>query len=169
MPKLPCWYSRVPEILARLQHPGTPPLLDRASVEELFGVRRRQAIRILSAAKGYQVGKTFIVERQALSQFLNGVEESGAGREARSRKQRVAAALNEVANYAEAQRVEIRPSIHALSRRPNVLPASVELVGPGKLQISYNGPEDLLARIVELASAAANDFPAFRRLYGGSE
>ena len=31
------------------------------------------------------------------------------------------------------------------------------------------GPEDLLASIVELATAAANDFPAFRRLYGGEK
>jgi len=91
---------------------------------------------------------------------------SGAGPGFRGRKQRVAAALNEVANYAEAQRVEIRPRPGALLQRPADLPAALELLGPGKLQISYADPEDLLARIVELAAAAANDFPAFRRLYG---
>jgi len=164
MPKLPSWYSRVPEILASIERPGAPPLLDRAAVEQLFGVRRRQAIRILSAAEGYQAGKTFIIERQALCDFLNGIEKSGAAPEARAHKRRIAAALNEVANFAEAQRVEIRPG--GALRHPG-LPPSIELLGPGKLQISYSGAEDLLARVVELASAAANDFPAFRRIYGG--
>ena len=47
------------------------------------------------------------------------------------------------------------------------LPSAIELVGPGMLQISYRGAEDLLAKIVELAAAATNDFPAFRSLYEG--
>lgn len=162
MPKAPCWFSRLPEIISILRRPGAPPLLDRTAVEKLFGIGRRQAIRILNSARGYQVGKTFIIEREALAQFLDTVEDSGAGREVRKRKQRVAAALNEVANYAEAQRVEIRP-------RPVELPPAIELAGPGRIHISYKDPEDLLASIVELATAAANDFPAFRRLYGGEK
>lgn len=165
MPKSPFWYSRIPDILFVLRVPSAPPLVDRSAIEQLFGVSRRQAIRILNAASGYQVGKTFIVERQTLVKFLNGIERSGAGREFRARKQRVAAALNEVVNVAEAQRVEIRPRQEALNQFGD-LPSAVELVAPGKLQISYENAEDLLARIVELASAAANDFPAFRRLYG---
>ena len=167
MPKAPIWYRRLPEILDQLGAPGAPPLMDRAAVEQLFGVSRRQAIRILNVAKGYQVGKTFIVETSELAKFLNGIEQSGAGREVRVRKQRIAAALNEVANYAEAQRVEIRPRSEALIHKTSHPPSAFELIGPGKLQISYDDPEDLLARIVELASAAASDFPAFRRLYGG--
>ena len=152
MPQVPCWYDRIPDILSLLRAPSAPPLLDRAAVERLFGVSRRQAIRILNAGSGYQVGKTFIVERQTLIKFLNAIERSGAGREFRARKQRVAAALNEVANVAEAQRVEIRPRPEALTETRCDLPVAVELIGPGKLQISYDNAEDLLARIVELAS-----------------
>src|SRR5947209_6867487 len=99
MPKAPCWYSRVPDILYALRRPGAPPLLDRDAVEGLFRVSRRQAIRILNAARGYQVGKTFIVEREALARFVDEVENSGASREVRTQKQRIATALNEVANY----------------------------------------------------------------------
>jgi hypothetical protein len=169
VPKLPCWYSRVPEILSGLQAPGAPPLLDRDAVEKLFGVRRRQAIRLLNAASGYQVGKTFIVGREALIHFVECVDRTGVTREARARKQRVASALNEVANYAEAQRVEVRPAASALNFRPENLSAAVELVAPGRLQISYRSAEDLLARIVELAASATNDFPAFRQLFGGGK
>jgi hypothetical protein len=165
VPKLPLWYLRVPEILRHLESPGAPPFLDRPAIERLFGVRRRQAIRLLGAAQGYQVGKTFLVERQALVDFLAGFENSGAAPEARARKRRVSAALNEVANHAAAQRIQVQASPDVFRRRPADLPAAIELVAVGKLQISYRGAEDLLAQIVELAAAAANDFPAFRRLY----
>jgi hypothetical protein len=169
MPKLPLWYQRSPEILSRLRAPGAPPFLDRAAVEELFQISRRQAIRLLGAASGYQMGKTFLVERHSLVDFIERHESSGAARQARIRKHRVAAALNEVANHAAAQKVRVFPAPDVFRRRPADLPASIELVGPGKLQISYAGAEDLLARIVELAAAATNDFAAFRRLYEGSK
>lgn len=165
VPKLPHWYERVPEILGRLTVADAPPFVDRAAVEQLFRLSRRQAIRLLAAAHGYQVGKTFLVERQALVDYLNGLENSGAAPEARARKRRVAAALNEVANHAAAQRVQVQTAPDVLRRRPADLPAAIELVAPGKLLISYRGAEDLLAQIVELAAAAANDFPAFRKLY----
>lgn len=167
MPALPIWYRRIPDILTRLRTAGMPPVLDRVAIEELFGVKRRQAIRLLGAARGYQVGKTFIVDRQAVIDYLQDLENSGAPPEARARKRRVALAISEVASYAEAQRVQIRTSPDALRRRPADLPTAIDLVAPGKLQISYSTAEDLLARLVELAAAATNDFPAFRKLYEG--
>ena len=165
MPQLPLWYSRVPAILDQLRSPDAPPFLDRATVESLFHVRRRQAIRLLGAADGYQVGKTFLVERQSLIAFLERLENSGAAPQARARKRSVAAALNEVANHAAAQRVQVPATADIFRRRPADLPPAIELLAPGKLQISYRGAEDLLAQIVELAAAAANDFPGFRKLY----
>lgn len=165
MPKLPGWYLRVPAILQQLRCPGAPPLLDRPAIEKLFSIRRRQSIRVLAAARGYQVGKTFVVERQALIEFLEGLESSGAAPEARARKQRVVAALDEAAHFAAAQRVQVRTPPDLFRRQPADLPSAIELVAPGKLQISYRGAEDLLAKIVELAAAATNDFPAFRNLY----
>jgi len=169
MPKLPGWYLSVPAILRQLRNPAAPPFLDRPAIEQLFSIRRRQAIRVLSAAGGYQVGKTFVVERQAFIHFLEGLEHSGAAPEARARKRRVASALNEVANHAAAQRVQVPTAADVFQRQPANLPSSIELVAPGKLQISYRGAEDLLAKIVELAAAATNDFPAFRNLYEGRE
>jgi len=169
MPKLPGWYLAVPSILDRLRDPGAPPFLDRPSIEELFSIRRRQAIRVLAAAGGYQVGKTFVVEREAFIEFLEKIEQSGAAPEARARKKRVAAALNEVANHAEAQRVRVHTAADVFVRRPADLPSSIEVVAPGRLQISYRGAEDLLEKIVELAASAANDYPAFRKLYEGRE
>lgn len=167
MPKLPRWYLRVPEMLTQLRTPATPPFLDRPAIEKLFRVSRRQAIRLLGAAPGYQVGKTFLIEREVLIAYLDARESSGAAPQARARRQRVALALNEVANHAAAQRVQIRTSPDVFRRRPAELPAAIELVAPGKLQISYHGAEDLLANLVELAASATNDFRSFRELYEG--
>ena len=169
MPQAPLWYRRVPEILARVRAPEMPPFVDRSGVEELFGVSRRQAIRLLGAARGYQVGKTFIIERQALLDYLEALEKSGIAPAARARKQRVALALREVANYAAAQKIEIRTEPGALRRQPSELKGPIQRIGPGILQISYKNAEDLLARVVELAAAASNDFPAFRKQYEGCE
>lgn len=167
VPAQPSWYLRLPEILAQLRAEGAPPFLDRPAVEKLFRVRRRQAIRLLGAAHGYQVGKTFLVDRQSLVDYLQTVETSGAPEQSRARKQRVLAALNEVANHVAAQRVHINANQQVYRQKPADLPESIELVGPGRIQISYARAEDLLARIAELAAAAANDFPAFRKLYEG--
>lgn len=152
-------------MLTQLRSLGAPPFLDRPAIEALFGVSRRQAIRLLGASRGYQVGKTFLVERQELIDFLTGLETSGAAPEARARKLRVSVALNEVVNHAAAQRIHVSAAADVFRRRPADLPAAIELVAPGKLQISYRGAEDLLTQIVELAAAASNDFPSFRKLY----
>ena len=169
MPKLPSWYLRVPEILSQLRAPGGPPFLDRPAVEKLFRVSRRQAIRLLGVTSGYQVGKTFLVERHSVIEYLEDLENSGAAPEARARKRSVATALNEVANYAMAQQVQIRAKPAPLPQNTANLPDGIELVAPGKLQISYRGAEDLLAQLVGLASSAANDFLSFRKLYEGRE
>jgi hypothetical protein len=167
MPALPSWYLRLPDILDELRSPVAPPFLDRPAIEKLFRVGRRQAIRLLGVAKGYQIGKTFLVSRESLAEYLERIEKSGASGQARARKERVLSALNEVANHAAAQRVHIRVEADVFRRRPSDLPDGIELVAPGRLQISYQGAEDLLAHIVELASRATNDFDAFRKLYEG--
>ena len=164
MPAQPSWYLRVPEILGRLRASTAPPFLDRPAIEQLFRVSRRQAIRLMGASSGYQIGKTFLVDRQSLVAFLESVEKSGAAPQARARKQRVLTALQETANQTAARRIQIQTG---LNNGLGDLPAAIELIGPGKLQITYRGAEDLLARIVDLAASATNDFPAFRSRYEG--
>jgi len=167
MPAQPSWHLRIPEIRAALSSPASPPFLDRPAIEHLFGLRRRQAIRILTACGGYQVGKTFLVGRETLLSYMEEIARSGSVERIRTRKLRVSAALNEVANHVAAQRTRIRTDPGVLRRRPADLPAAIELVAPGKIQITYEGATDLLARIAEIAAAAANDFPRFRDLFEG--
>jgi hypothetical protein len=165
MPAQPSWHLRVPEIRAALTSPASPPFLDRPAIEQLFGLRRRQAIRILTVCGGYQVGKTFLIHREALLSYIEEVAATGAVDRIRQRKLRISAALNEGANQAAAQRTQIRTVPDLLRRLPADLPPAIELVGPGKIQISFHDATDLLVQVAELAAAATNDFPRFRKIF----
>jgi hypothetical protein len=166
MPPQASWYLRVPQIVAQLHAPAAPPFLDRPAIEILFQLRRRQAIRLMGACGGYQVGKTYLVDRASLLRFLDRLKQTGVVEEARARRRRVSAALDESANFVAAQQTRIQLNAN-LRQRPADLPPGIELIAPGKLQISYEGATDLLARVAELAAAAAHDFPRFQQTVEG--
>ena len=84
MPAQPSWHVRVPEILAALSVPESPPFLDRPAFERLFQVRRRQAIRLLTLCDGYQVGRAFLAGRESVISFLESVKQSGAAHVSRA-------------------------------------------------------------------------------------
>jgi hypothetical protein len=117
---------------------------------------------------GYQVGKTFLVDRKAVIEFLACVLKTGCIDRVLERKRRIFEALSEVENAAAAQRVRICLDPMVESRKPQ-LPASIERIAPGKLQITYEGAEDLLARVAELAATATKNFPRFQKMVEGNE
>ena len=165
MPAQPSWHVRVQEILATLNVPESPPFLDRSAFERLFQVRRRQAIRLLVQCDGYQIGKTFLAGRESVIAFLESVKESGAPEVSRGRRVRVGAAINEAANSLAARQTRI-------NTRSDLGPAlhpGIQIPSSGKLQISYNDAADLLTRVVELATFAANDFTRFQKVFEGRE
>lgn len=165
MPALPSWYGRVPDILATLSDPACPPILDRTTFEKLFRVSRRQAIRLMGFSGGYQIGRTYLIHRQSLIDFLEKVKETGVVEQVVLRKERILANLNQIPRQARARDTQIRTDPEALSRRPAELPEAIHLLAPGQLQIHFQNAADLLAQIVELASAAANDFPKFQNTF----
>lgn len=162
MPDRPSWFHRVPDILAELEHPTAPPFLDRASVEQLFRVGRRQAIRLLSHAGGYQVGRTYLVKREQLASFLRQTNVSGAVSDAVTRKVRILDELEESRRIAAGRRVSI-----PVSRKDDPLlaslPPGIELA-PGKLYIQFDDPIELLQRLFLLSQALSNDFEGLQRL-----
>src|SRR5689334_4253628 len=108
MPVHASWYLRVPEIVAQLHSSAVPPFLDRPAIEHLFRLRRRQAIRLMGICGGYQVGKTYLVDRVCLLRFLEQVTRTGVVDEVVERKRRICEALYESANFVAAQRTRIR-------------------------------------------------------------
>lgn len=58
MPANPAWLLKIPQIIAMLESIDVP-VVDRAMVERLFGLQRRQAIELLHRLGGYQAGEPF--------------------------------------------------------------------------------------------------------------
>jgi hypothetical protein len=167
MPAQPSWFVRVPDMLSILRDDACPQLLDRAALEVLFGVRRRQAIRMMAVSGGYQVGRTFLVKKEGLVAFLEGVAETGLVERAVHRKNRILADLNASSRRAHARELRIPTAPDVLGRRPANLPKTIEVVAPGKLQITFRDTSDLLSQVVELTSAALNDLPELQRMLEG--
>jgi hypothetical protein len=69
MPAKPLWLLHIPEIVSQLEAFDVP-VVDRAIIERVFGLRRRQAIALLHRFGGYQAGRTFLVDRRLLIEHL---------------------------------------------------------------------------------------------------
>lgn len=170
MPARPAWHARVPDILEFLRRPasssgrGLPPVLDRAAFESLFQVSRRQAIRLMQDFGGYQSGKTFLVERDALIDRLVSLSQTGSVARATERRQRILETIQSVRRDDKARRVSV-PVASAVPA--DSLPRGVERVGSGCIQIRYSSATELLSRIVDLATSAAGDFETFQRQVEG--
>src|ERR1035438_8036855 len=63
------WLLKIPEIIGMLEAFDVP-VVDRAIVEHLFVLRRRQAIELLHRFGGFQSGRTFLVDRHVLIENL---------------------------------------------------------------------------------------------------
>jgi len=167
MPTRALWLERLPEITQQLDSPDLPPLLDRPCIELLFGVKRRQAIRLLAALGGYQSGKTFLIRREELVRRLAELAKTRTAQLARERKERMVEAMAYAQRDLAVRLTQIETAPDVETRRPQQLPGTIRLAGRGTLEIRFSDAEDLLAQVVELASAASNDFPAFRKIVEG--
>ncbi len=94
---------RIIEELRRLPVPG----LDRAVIEKLFGLKRRQAIQLLHRFGGYQAGRTFLLDRQELLDQLEAIRDGETFRYEQRRRRRLVAELESVRKYLQAAAVKI--------------------------------------------------------------
>ena len=139
--------------------------MDRAALEEVFGVRRRRAIELLHQFGGYQAGKTFLVDRASLLRQLAALESGGEFRQERARRRRLSEGLELAKGTLRAKSVLIQGSYEAFDRHLDELPG-VQL-RPGELRIEFKGTEDLLRQLLELAMAIKNDFGRFEEICEG--
>jgi hypothetical protein len=160
MPAQPQWLLHLPRILTELAALQSP-VVDRAAIERLFGVRRRRAIGLMSRFGGYQVGRTFVVERQQLIAALEAMRAGDRFEYERRRKTRVIADLEQARRHSAAVQVVIPLEPHDREMTPDQLPPDVRLEA-GRLTVCFAGTEDLLRKLYGLAQAAANDFEAFQ-------
>lgn len=156
MPAKPAWYSRIPVILDTLRATAVP-YVERETIEALFQVRRRRAHQLMSAFDGFQIGKTYLIERaqliDALERIARGDEFSWEAR----RKAKLAHLLKEAHQELAGRQVTIPASRTA----EPAWPPGVNLE-PGELRIRFDHPDQLLKRLFELSQAILNDYESFR-------
>ena len=156
LPAQPTWLLQLPAIRAAVSALEAP-VLDRAAIEEIFGVRRRRAIELLHRFGGYQSGKTFLVDRASLLRQLEALEAGGEFRQERSRRQRLSEDLKQAKASLRARAVPIPPP------QAGALPSTVDL-RPGELRITFHGTQDLLRQLLELAMAIQDDYERFEEM-----
>ena len=160
MPAKAPWLLQIPEIVAQLEVFDVP-VVDRAIVERVFGLRRRRAIELLHRFGGYQAGRTFLVERRVLIDQLRRLAEGEDFQRESRRKERLDHTLGELRRNHTGRCVKIPVQPDVWGRRLADLSTEVELK-PGHLHIQFSGTEDLLTKLYELAATASNDFEGFQ-------
>jgi hypothetical protein len=160
MPDQASWIKRVPEILERLESAQAPPFLDRPTVEILFGLRRRQAIALCHRFGGYQIGKTFLVPREAVVRFLRHPQRWSAAAVERARFDIVGRALGEARRELNQRRIVIPVPTETFHAEFSGLPAGIQFQ-PGTLTVAFGNPPELLEKLFALAQALANDYDTF--------
>lgn len=157
MPAQPRWLLHLPEIIEELCALEAP-VVDRETVEGLFGLRRRQAINLMHSFGCYQIGKTALIERGALIDRLREVAAGERFRFEQRRHERVAGRLEALRRQRQAAAVAIR--VEPPPPCDPSLPQGVRLEA-GSLSIEFASVEDLLAKLYGIAQAAAADFTRF--------
>ena len=163
MPDRPTWLHRIPEILEWLRTEEAPPLLHRALVEKRFQLRRRQAIRVLHEAGASRAGRDSLVRKEDLALYLearNGVEAAAAARQRALLAQRIEGARG----TREARLLEARPAPVPQEESPSGLPPGVRRQG-NSLEIRFQDPEDLMAKLAAIALFASEQAGRFRDLF----
>ena len=162
MPDQPSWIQHVPRILESLESAGAPPFLDRPAIETLFGLRRRQAINLLRRLGGYQVGKTFLVPREAVIGFLRHPRRHTAAEIEKARFERVANALAGARQELDRRRIPIPNQPETSRLEISGLPDGIRLE-TSRLTVCFAEPIELLQKLFALSQALANDFETFER------
>jgi hypothetical protein len=162
----PSWWLHIQEIRSMLADVRLP-VIDRAAVEQLFGLRRRQAIELMNRFGGYQAGRTLLIGRDQLIAQLDAIAAGDDFQQETARRERLAATVESVRRTRESESVRIPISPAIFATRMATLGAGVQL-RPGKLEIEFAGPEDLLRKLFALAQAVANDYAGFERAAVGT-
>jgi hypothetical protein len=165
MPDQPTWIHRLPEILSWLESSEAPPFLHRGLIEAAFHLHRRQALRLMEKAGGYQAGRTYLIDRSQLARFLR-ERDTRAVEQATLRKVRLEDTIDESRRQIEAKRQRVRVDPDLATGIPSAsLPAGVEALGRDCIQIRFFGAEDLLSKIASLAAFAVHEPARFRQTF----
>ena len=165
MPAKPEWLLRLPVIRAQLECLDAP-VVDRAAIERIFGLKRRRAIELMHEFGGYQAGHTFLLDRVRLLEALRSLESREEYTAEKRRRERLQDVVEASREHLILTRVQI--PVRAAAARPSLdrLAPGVLLL-PGVLTIEFRHPSELLEKLFGLAQAIGHDFEQFAGLLPG--
>ena len=158
MPAHPSWHARAVQIRRDLDRLAVP-VLDRAAVEQLFGIERRTAQRLLRTLDGHVSSQVAVVTRGSVIELLDRLLAGKPVPAEAARKERLADALASLAQEAIPRTTAIAQV--SAPRLGEGWPEGVAVSAPGALQIDFSTPEELLGRILALTEQAAGDYAGF--------
>jgi hypothetical protein len=161
------WLLRLPEIRAELEHLAVP-IVDRAGIERIFGLKRRRAIELMHEFGGYQAGRTFLLDRARLLEALQSLESREDYAVEKRRRERLGDVVEASREHLMSTRVRIPVRAAATRASLDRLAPGVLLL-PGVLSIEFRQPIELLEKLYELAQAISHDFDKFEELLPGGE
>jgi hypothetical protein len=165
MPAKPDWLLRLPDIRAQLEYLDAP-VVDRAVIERIFGLKRRRAIELLHQFGGYQAGRTFLLDRVRLLEALRSLESREDYTAEKRRRERLQDVVEASREHMISTRVRIPVRAAAVRASLDRLAPGVLLM-PGMLSIEFRHPVELLEKLYGLAQAISHDFEKFEELLPG--
>jgi hypothetical protein len=164
MPDKPRWLDRLPHAIQSLEN-SPLPWVDRSTIEDLLGVRRRRAQQILSPFAGQPIGHTTIVEKGALIQHLRRMAAGEITLYEKRRQQRLWQEVEqERKRWTETPPVFVEASpemLQAVHQKDfEGLPPGIELA-PGRISVTFETAEEALQKLLALAMAIGQNRTAF--------
>jgi hypothetical protein len=156
VPAKSSWLLRVPEILQQLEDLGAP-VVDRATCQQLFGVKRRRAIDLLQTFGGYTSGNAVLADRTALISRLHEIANTAEYVREVIRKEKLVEKLDDLHRARKAAQIKLPVSAGAAYRTLDDLPSGVVL-SPGQLTVKFIAAEELFSKLYALAQLAAKDY-----------
>ena len=145
MPTRPQWFLQVASTLETLRA-SSALVIDRAGLEELFGVSARTAVRLMGRFGGYQSGRTFLIGREDLIRALEAVQTEEVFAYESRRRQRLIEDLESVRRDLRSRQVKL--PVAAEPTPGASLPSGMRITRPGVLEVEFASAEELLARLL---------------------
>jgi len=167
MPRKAAWLQQVPSAIECLRA-FPAPVVDRSTVEKLFKVSRRDAIRLLHRFGGFQAGRTFLIDRLELITRLEALFRTDEYQQEARRRERLSERLAETQREWKARRISIPVRNPAHRITVEGLPVTTRLT-KGRLEIEFKNAVDLLQQLADLSRAISDDYDRFEQLLDGQD
>lgn len=163
MPANPTWLRKLSEIRQTLKE-VQEPFFDRAGIERLFGVRRRQAVVLIRKIGAFKLGHTYVVPRIRIRAYLAESQRGRAARVERIRRSNLRLAIDEARRDLAARSVKIPLSPTAI-KHPTIagLPPTIRFAA-NELRVTFKDSADLLQQLYLLSQAMGRDYAGFERI-----